>query len=91
MLDEVDPSPRLDRHALAPLYQRDRDLADAALAALPAPPKRVEWDFLENRPLLSLLMRRALWLAAQGQQDAPLRAGTSRRPKAMTLPGKPPC
>lgn len=73
--EEADPSPWMDRHILAPLFQRVRDLTDATLAALAAPPRLIEWGFLENRSLLSLLMRRALWLAEQGKEDAALRAG----------------
>jgi tetratricopeptide (TPR) repeat protein len=75
LVEEVDPSPWLDRHILAPLFERARALTDAMLAAQAAPLKRIEWGFLENRALLSLLMHRALWLVQQGQEEAALQAG----------------
>lgn len=71
---QVEPSRWLDRHLLAPLYQRARELVDAALGALPEPPRRIEWGFWENRSLLSLLLYRAHWLARQGYIEAALGA-----------------
>lgn len=73
LVDEIEPTSWMDRHISPPLFERVRALADAALAALPVPPARLEWGFLENRAWHRLLSRRAHWLAGQGRAEEAIR------------------
>ena len=75
VLEETAPTGWMERHIEQPLVDRALHLADAALTALPAPPTRIAWGFLENRPWHRLLLRRAERLTEQGRPDEAIRAG----------------
>lgn len=61
-----EPMTWIDEHVIAPLCRRSRALLDAALAAAPRPPERLEWGWVENSAAIRLQMHHIATLSRTG-------------------------